>query len=163
MAKQINFFMNEIKQNDFIDFLDCEGYLFLPDRPFSSLCKLEKNNIDNEYSICLYKSSFGIINPSQIKNTTEFFIDKSYNPIIEYWIPHIKHSDKSIRSGRIWLTSYDFYDLNSDRLIINNEYNKLVSWIKKNVPYQNVIGYSQKMYICDDLVDLVYSSDYMLK
>lgn len=163
MGKQINFYMNEKIKHDFIDFLESEGYIFLPDGTFNTLYELEKNNIDNEYSVCLYKSSFGKINLTELKSTRKFYIDKEHNPVIEYWIPHIKHSDKSIRSGRLWLTSTDFYDLNADRTIINKEYNKLLRWIKKNVPYQNVNGYLLKSYICDDLIELVYYSDYLLK
>lgn len=93
----------------------------------------------------------------------KFRIDKSYNPVIEYWFSRIKHSDKSIRSGRLWLTSYDFYDVNADRTVINSDYNRLVRWIKKNVPYQKVSGYSQKIYISNDLVDLIYNDAYVLK
>lgn len=57
----------------------------------------------------------------------------------------------------------DYYDKNADRSIINKEYAKLVRWIKKNLPYQKVSGYSQKMYISDELVDPVYNSEYILK
>ena len=163
MGRQINFYMdNKIKRN-FIDFLDAEGCIFLPDCTFSSLYKLEKENIDNEYSVCLYMNFFGKIKLKHIQNINKFRIDKSYNPVIEYWISHINSSDKFISSGRLWLTSYDFYDANTDRTFINNEYNKLVRWIKKNVPYQKVNGYSQKMYISNDLVDLVYNDGYILR
>lgn len=163
MGKQINFYMDDKIKQDFINFLDAEGYVFLPDSSFDILYKLEKENINNEYSVCLYTSLFGKIKMKQIKDINKFRIDKSYNPVIEYWIPHIKHSDKSIRCGRLWLTSYDFYDKNADRTFINKEYNKLVRWIKENVPYQKVSGYSQKMYISDELVDLLYNSEYILK
>lgn len=127
------------------------------------LCRLKGENIFNESSVCLYKDSFGEIKLKRIKNMNKFRIDKSYNPVIEYWFSRIKHSDKSIRSGRLWFTSYDFYDVNADRTVINSDYNRLVRWIKKNVPYQKVSGYSQKIYISNDLVDLIYNDAYVLK
>lgn len=163
MGRQINFYMNDKIKDDFINFLDSEGYIFLPDGSFERLYRLKKENIDNEYSVCLYMDLFGEIKPKQLKNVNKFYIDKSYNPIIEFWIPHIKPYDKSIKSGRLWLTSYDFYDVNTDRTFINKEYNKLVRWIKKNIPYIKINGYSQKMYITNELVDLVYNEGYALR
>ena len=63
------------------------------------------------------------LNIVKIKDINKFRIDKSYNPVIEYWIPHIKHSDKSIRCGRLWLTSYDFYDKNFGSLYESDKEN----------------------------------------
>lgn len=61
MGKQINFYMDDKIKQDFINFLDAEGYVFLPDSSFDILYKLEKENINNEYSVCLYTSLFGKI------------------------------------------------------------------------------------------------------
>lgn len=153
MGRQINFYMSDKVRNDFTNFLKAEGYIFLPDAAFESLYTLK--NIEDEYSVCLYKETFGKIEYKQVKGTNKYRIDKSYSPVIEYWIPHIKQEDKSVRSGRLWLTSQGFYDANADRAVISGDYNKLVRWIKKNVPYQAVDGYSQKMYISDELADMI--------
>ena len=45
MGKQINFYMDDKIKQDFINFLDAEGYVFLPDSSFDILYKLEKENI----------------------------------------------------------------------------------------------------------------------
>ena len=49
MGKQINFYMDDKIKQDFINFLDAEVYVFLPDSSFDILYKLEKENINNEY------------------------------------------------------------------------------------------------------------------
>ena len=37
MGKQINFYMDDKIKQDFINFLDAEGYVFLPDSSFDIL------------------------------------------------------------------------------------------------------------------------------
>jgi adenine-specific DNA methylase len=69
---------------------------------------------------------------------------------------------KTIVRGRLWVTSYDFRDENADKKLFMKDYNMLVRWIKKNVPYQDVpcetyTGiHLYKSYADDNIVKLAY-------
>lgn len=163
MGRQINFYMDTQTKMRFHRFMVDNGFIFIADKVDKELQYINDDEINNFYCICLYKSEFGKIIKTKIDLSEEGYIDKGHNPIIEYWPSRLELSEKKIVVGRLWLTSDTLFDLNSDRTIINMSYSRLVRWIKKEVPYQNVNGFRLKRYISDSLVDLVYKENYTLK
>ena len=71
----------------------------------------------------------------------------------------LENKSKKVYSGRIWIGTY-FYDENGNTIMKSNEfikdYEKLVRWIKKNVPCRSrKIGkYVYKLYISDEILEL---------
>ena len=68
-------------------------------------------------------------------------IDQIKTPVIEFSKTRINRAQRKILRGRIWLST-QFYT--SDGTLVKREaellrdYEKLVRWIKKNVPYQKI-------------------------
>ena len=128
MGKQINFYMSENVQNQFMDFLVNKDFLFLNNDgkkiEFTDLCSY------NDYY--LHKSEFGFL---LTKNNS---IDVLNSPIIEFCKTRVK--DNRIFRGRLWISDY-YYKNNGQTEESKNyivEYQNLVKWIKKNVPYQSI-------------------------
>lgn len=166
MGRQINFYMNEQTKKDFLQFICDEGYVFIADRISEepeNLWYVEKEETNQFFSICLYKSDFGKIIQTKLSTSKNYYIDKRHNPIIEYRFSFLKQQEKEVIEGRLWLTSDTLSDPNADRTVINKSYNRLVRWIKKEVPYQLVNGHTIKRYISNSLVDLVHKDGYTLR
>lgn len=161
MGRQINFYMSNEVKIQFYEFLKNDGFLFLPTsgfEVFDDTIMREEVDINNEYFICLYKKFYGEIITRKIEGYKKQYINIMYNPVIQFKIPQVDDIEKKILNGRIWLTSYDFHDKNASRKAITSDYNRLVRWIKKNVPYQEceIKGVFSsgffKEYINDDIV-----------
>lgn len=150
MGRQINFYMSENVQNQFIQYLINNDFLFLDGGgkkiEFSDLCS------DNIYSYYLYKIEFGCLLTKGNGN----LIDVLDSPIIEFLKTRIK-GNKMLR-GRLWVSTYYYKDNGqteeSKKYIV--EYQKLVRWIKKNVPYQDIKKgeYLIKEYANDELIQM---------
>lgn len=162
MGRQINFYMGKKKQEEFLEFLIAQGYLFLADGVCNEIEYIQPSKIIYESCLCLYKDTYGTIKLDQKRYSNNKYINKSYNPIIEYWRSNIKEEEKCIKFGRIWLSSYEFYDLTADRSIITKDFNCIIRWLKKNLLYQALIGYSSKLYIDEELIGMVCNEGYVL-
>lgn len=146
MGKQINFYMSENVQNQFIDFMLNNEILFLNN---------EGNKIEfQDLCFCndcyLYKREFGCL----LKKNN--LIDVFNSPIIEFCKTKIK--DNRILRGRLWISDY-YKSCNSQIQQSKNyvmEYNNLTKWIKKNVPYQNIKKgkFFVKEYTNDELIEM---------
>ena len=147
MGKQINFYMSENVQNQFIDFLISNNFLFLDNEgnkiDFQNLCSY------NDYY--LYKNEFGCL---LIRNNS---IDVLNSPIIEFCKTRVK--ENRILRGRLWISD-QYYKYNNGQTQQSKnyimEYNMLAKWIKKNVPYQNIKKgeFFVKEYTNDELIQM---------
>mgnify|MGYP002875499010 FL=1 len=147
MGKQINFYMSENVQNQFIDFLISNNFLFLDNEgnkiDFQNLCSY------NDYY--LYKNEFGYL---LTKNNS---IDVLNSPIIEFCKTRVK--ENRILRGRLWISDQYYKSNNAQTQQSKNyimEYNMLAKWIKKNVPYQNIKKgeFFVKEYTNDELIQM---------
>lgn len=147
MSKQINFYMDDSTQNRFLNFIRENQFTFL------SYYGEKIDNINAYNDFYLYKNDFGNL----ILKEYDKSLDILNSPVIEVVKTRIK-GQKIIR-GRIWVSDL-FYKNN----IGNMEYCKkyidmyqiLNKWVKRNVPYQEVIkgGYTIKEYANDDFTNI---------
>lgn len=152
MGRQINFYMSNDVQERFIDFLNKNEFVFVD-------CNASMiNDIldDSKRDIYLYKQDYGNIIMSQNNKSN---IDSLKSPIIEYIKTIIKEEQQTVLRGRLWIET-KFYNEKGE--VINKEesvlkdYQMLVRWIKKNVPYQQIKKKDHyiKGYINDELKEL---------
>lgn len=152
MGKQINFYMSKTTQRDFVEFLKQNNFLFL-NRDSAVIDDISFDNISTVY---LYKRDYGNIirHQSDIKD-----LDIIKSSIIEFSKTRILKEKKKILRGRLWIST-QYYDENNMIIkkegVIIKDYQRLVRWIKKNVPYQNIQKgeYYVKEYASDELVAL---------
>lgn len=147
MGKQINFYMEDSTQNCFLDFLRENQFTFL---------SYEGEKIDNINDYCdfyLYKKEFGDLIFKEYGKS----LDILNSPVIEVVKTRIK--GQKVLRGRIWVSDL-FYKNNIGNLEYCKKYidmyQILNKWIKKNVPYQEVIkgGYAIKEYADDGFTNI---------
>lgn len=153
MGKQVNFYMSESVQNNFIKFLEQNKFIFLN----NNASVISQVNLNNSRGVYLYKEVYGDI---KMRENNKEIIDVMYSPVIEFTKTIINEKEKKILRGRIWI-SQQYYDntgklLKKDKLFVD-DYQKLSRWIKKFVPYQGIMkgDYIVKEYTCNELVELV--------
>lgn len=160
MGRQINYYMNKNIENEFMKYVFSKDFKIISEESVSGKT-IVYNTIDevdqSEYYLYLYKTEFGdIINYT----SGNYRIDNRISPVIEFIRTYIKDKDKEIIRGRIWFES-KYYGEDSEIIYKNpmliKEYESLVRWIKKNVPYQEVEdrGYVFKEYISNDIKKMV--------
>ena len=151
MGRQINFYMSENVQNQFIQYLINNDFLFLD----GGGKKIESSGLctyDDYYYYYLYKIEFGCL----LTKCNGNLIDVLDSPIIEFSKTRIKGNKMS--RGRLWVSTYYYKDSGqteeSKKYIV--EYQKLVRWIKKNVPYQDIKQKENliKEYANDELIQM---------
>lgn len=157
MGRQINFYMNKTIETDFIEFVMHSGFIMLWEDVINKQCKkiVDISN-DNERSwlLILYKEEYGeLIHENQYWDR----INRIKSPIIEFTKTGIDKNKNSIRQGRIWIGSDCVFNSEESKTMFIKDYNKLVRWIKKNVPYQEYYhnNHTAKGYINDDIKLLV--------
>lgn len=147
MGKQINFYMNDSTQNRFFDFVRENQFIFL------SYYGETIDNINEYYDFYLYKREFGDLSFKDYDKS----LDTLNSPVIEVIKSRIK--GQKVLRGRIWVSDI-FYKKNIDNLEYCKKYMDayqiLYKWIKKNVPYQEVMmgGYAIKEYADDVFTDI---------
>jgi len=151
MGRQINFYMSEKVQTEFIEFLEQNNFLYVDyyvDKTVHPSCK-------DEYMVYLYKEAYGEL----VKKFDDTVYDNSHGPVIEYSKTLIREDKKTITRGRLWMTDW-YFDEAGNKVkkneLLTKDYEKLVRWIKKHVPYQvyNHKGYMLKEYINDEVIEL---------
>lgn len=81
------------------------------------------------------------------------------SPVIEFSKTVINEEKKKVLRGRLWISPWyygkDGSAIKKEELFIK-DYEKLVRWIKKNVPYQQIKAgdYVVKEYASDEIVAL---------
>lgn len=161
MGKQINFYISNQTQQKFISFLNEQGYVFLKSGLLNSEYFIQPENVIMESQVYLYKENFGPYTVTNLKNTDMQSILSSHNPVIEYSLSKTNSMEKKVYSGRLWVTSDEFFNTGIDRNIIYGDYSGLIRWIKKNVLYQPVKT-SNKKYIDQETLEMVLSQNYDL-
>ena len=162
MGKQINFYMSNNSQQEFIHFLTNQGFEFLKSGLLKNDILIQSSDVISEFKVYLHKNNFGRFIIEQIGDSTQKSISSLCNPVIEFRLSKTNTTRKCVTSGRLWLTSYDFLDIEANRELILTEYNRLVRWIKKNVLYQPAIS-SGKIYIDRESLELVKTQNYRLQ
>jgi len=156
MGKQINFYMSKDVEDEFIEYLKQNNFIFL-------ITDFESNKIintygktDNSSKLYLFKEVYGDIT---MQEGVLSRLNTIKSPVIEFRRTIIKEDKKKILRGRIWVSNqyYDDYGTiikKNPQLI--QDYNSLVRWIKKHVPYQEIKKdeYSVKEYVNDEMKQL---------
>jgi len=156
MGKQINFYMSKDVEDEFIEYLKQNNFMFL-------ITDFESNKIintygktDNSSKLYLFKEVYGDIT---MQEGVLSRLNTIKSPVIEFRRTIIKEDKKKILRGRIWVSNqyYDDYGTiikKNPQLI--QDYNSLVRWIKKHVPYQEIKKdeYSVKEYVNDEMKQL---------
>ena len=152
MGRQINFYMSKTVQQQFITYLEDNGFVFLDH--YSRIMSISV--LENMYNMFLYKCDYGDI---VMKCDVSGIMDIIKAPVIEFNRTIVKEEQKKIIRGRIWL-SHQYYDDDGNIVKKSHEivkdYEKMTRWIKKNVPYQEIKKgkYLIKEYANDEIIDL---------
>lgn len=152
MGRQINFYMSKSVQEAFIDYLCQNNFLFLNYQAEY----IDKITSDNIFDLYLYKHNYGdiIICQDYVKR-----IDSLKSPVIEFQKTTIKENEKKVLRGRLWLLPQYYNDegikVKKEEALLK-DYQLLVRWVKKNVPYQKIRkgDYYVNGYANDEVVDL---------
>ena len=151
MGRQINFYMSEQIQAEFIAFLEQENFLYVDYYVDKTVHPASKD----VYSVYLYKEAYGKL----VKKFDDKVYDSSNGPLIEFSKTMMKEEEKKIIRGRLWMTDW-YYDETGNKVkkneLLIKDYEKLVRWLKKHIPYQeyNQKGYILKEYINDEVIEL---------
>lgn len=160
MGKQINFYMSEEVEKNFIELLKENCFeIMWHDFTHNSLEKLVDFSCDelSPNTMYLFKPKYG---DYIIKDSKLVRIDAIKSPVIEFIRTNRRKDEKTITRGRLWLET-KYYDSNDDLVEKTTElikdYNNLVRWIKKNVPYREITkgDYLVKEYVNDEIIELV--------
>lgn len=159
MGRQINFFISETLQDEFIDFLKENNYIFINSKT-NHIYDLKSQDIRLTY---LYKPDYGDIITYEDCPTR---IDITKSPVIEFSKCFIKPNSNIVIRGRLWI-SHNYYDKNNNLVekspTFTKDYNQLVRWIKKHVPYQPYTPTGKiKEYVSDEMLEL-QKQGYILK
>lgn len=152
MGKQINFYMSETVQDQFLEYLKQEKFQFLD----NSSNKIDKPGIRDVFGMYLYKPEYG---ETILHSEGRVELDSIKSPVIEYSKTIIKEEYRKVLRGRLWIcTQYYAEDgsLTQKPEQLLKEYQRLVRWIKKNVPYQEIkTGNAYiKEYVSDEMKQL---------
>jgi len=159
MGRQINFYMDEKIQDLFVDYIFHQGFVVMyTDSNKKELVVCEnKNNLNQEYYLFIYKKVFGELVCDENFNYELNVVD---SPVIEFTKTMVKDEGKTIIRGRLWMET-KYYDENNNLLLkapkLTDEYNLLVKWIKKHIPFQEVMcgNHIIKEYISNDMKGLL--------
>lgn len=148
--------MDAETQNNFIDFLEKEEFVMLDNK--NKMINEPQNK--NMYGFYLYKIRYGNVFFRQ-----DNIIDSIKSPVIQFSKTIVKDEIKKIKRGRLWMQdsfSKEGVFVRKDETFIK-DYNKIVRWIKKNVPYQEVDkeGFVVREYV-NNKVKLLHEEGYSL-
>lgn len=152
MGKQINFYMSEHIQEEFIEYLKQNQFKFLN----SSADIVNQLSSSSIFSAYLYKPDYGQIVMCQDNKAR---IDILKSPVIEFSKTIIKAEQKKILRGRLWISDQYYGEegnLIKKEKVFVKDYQMLRRWIKKYIPYQEIKKgeYLVKEYINDELKEL---------
>lgn len=152
MGRQIIFYMSKSIQTSFIDFLLERGFIFLD----KNALLVNQAKSDNVTYVYLHKENYGNILMSKVAGIG---IDALNGSIIQFRKTMIKEEEKTILQGRVWMEPQYYADdgtlMRKNELLLK-DYQLLVRWIKKRVPFQKIKKgeYYVKGYVNDELKDL---------
>ena len=145
MGRQINFYMDKEKEDEFVKYAFEKDFYVIEENIPKKEKNIYKTFKDYKRESLSYELYFcKNINVSKIMFTKSGRIDYSSSPIIEFTKTFIysNSNENIIKIGRIW---YEYkYINNNNQFIIKDEqllkdYYILVEWIRKNVPRRNFV------------------------
>lgn len=154
MGVQINFYMDNELQREFIKYIYECGYKIMD-------CMSTDNKLNVYYNfdeVVYIDRPLYILNPNDLNNIfikSWGQIDPLNSNIIEFTNTSVCGTNMKISQGRIWIEKYVYVNgeknLKSQSLI--DLYCNLRKWIKKNTKY-TLIGQS-KQYVTDEIINLI--------
>lgn len=133
MGRQINFYMSEQIQAEFIAFLEQESFVYVDYYVGKTVHPASKD----VYSVYLYKEAYGEL----VKKFDDKIYDSSNGPVIEFSKTVMKEDTKKIIRGRLWMTEW-YYDEAGNRTkkkeLLIKDYEKLVRWVKSTSRIRNM-------------------------
>ena len=152
MGRQINFYMSESVQAEFMEFLKQNQFIY-----YDYYTNKVENPADKKlYAVYLYRENYGVFLRKKNDNR---YIDDMDGPVIEFSRSIINAETKKITRGRLWMMDW-YFDEAGNKVkkneLLTKDYEKLVRGVKKYVPYQEYIqkGYILKGYINDEVIEL---------
>lgn len=154
MGKQINFYLDEQIQSQFVDYLTQCGFVLL--NIDADEVEADSNSI---FSVYLYKNNYGALICTQ--NAMKQ-INSIRSPVIQFKKIIIKMDQQTILRGRLWMEDKYYADngtiIQKDIALVK-DYQKLVRWIRKNVPYRKIPkGNSEVMEYASESLDELYNN-----
>ncbi len=150
MGRQIYFYMSEAVQAELIEFLKQNQYVY-----YDYYANKVENVADKKlYTVYLYKENYGEFLRNNYRR-----VDFMNGPVIEFSKSMIDAETKRLIRGRLWMDSW-YFDEAGNKVkkseLLTKDYEKLVRWVKKHVPYQEYEqkGYILKEYISDEVIEL---------
>lgn len=163
MGRQINFYMNKEVEQKFMEYVLKLNFCIIEldriNKKLNYITKVDELNLIKYINIYIYNKEYGEI--SFWDDKLKYTFDHIINPVIQFSRTTFNEKEKTIGIGRIWYEHKYYAD---DGLIVEKDirllkdYEKLVRWIKKNVPYQIIDRgtidsgpFITKDYVNDDL------------
>lgn len=162
MGKQISFIIDEETEHEFVKQLVQDGQVLfeVPNSELQVINSLpEAYSSEDWFTVYFYKSKFGDLHYRLLPNGQRY-IDSSKSPVIEFIRTVIRHEEREISRGRLWVEP-KYWDDNDEVQGKPKEliqwFNNMSKWIKKNVP-QHVFDsheYQYKEHISSNLMPLI--------
>lgn len=151
MGRQINFYMSEAVQAEFMEVLKQNQFVYYDSRAN----KIENPEDKKYYAVYLYKERYGEF----LRTNDNRNIDDYNGSVIQFCKTVINTENKKLTRGRLWMDGWHFDEAGNKvkkNELLTKDYEKLVRWVKKHVPYQvyNHKGYLLKEYINDEVIEL---------
>ena len=117
-----------------------------------------------DYNIYFYDDSIGNL----IFNPNNGLIDDNASPVIQVCQTYISEEKRIVYRGRLWISTF-YYSADGNKIFqsktLDDDYKKLVSFIKKRTVYRNIFKGSNcdvqsKSYVSDSLLELLNGSPY---
>ena len=137
MGRQINFYMDEATEKEFVEYVMKEGQILFEGNNSSYIIirELPKPElVDWWFEVLLYKPSFGELCINNYSG--RYKIDKMKSPVIEFSRTVVRDNVKQISCGRLWM-SLDYYEgeqIQEKSKELYAWFLKLSRWIRKKIP-----------------------------
>jgi hypothetical protein len=159
LGKQIQFLLDEITENKFVQFILSEGntHILLNGNAITELPK--PFSVEGWFKVYLYRPTIGEL-IIEIINENLSFIRPLTSPVIEFSRTVLRNDKKEISLGRLWVETKYFDEIGNKvekPKELNIFYNQLVKWIKKELSIKEINneGYIQKVYTTEKMYDTV--------
>ena len=152
MGRQINYYMSPKVQENFVEYLIQNQFVFLDYYAKTVEQPLSKS----VYRMYLYKPEYGDV---VMRKDCKDILDVPKSPVIQFNKTSINEEKKKVIWGRLWV-EIKYYDEKGEIITKNDslvkDYGRLNRWIKKNVPrYEYRSGkHVYKEYINDEILEL---------
>lgn len=139
MGRQTGFYLSKQTKERFLGFVLSKGYMIISekynkDNGWHSFTYRDNNcKYDSNWMLIFYKDSHGSLFESTIQKGR---VDRLISPIVEFTDTTIFEDDHTIKKGRIWAGSNINFPDERAHMEFISDYNKLLRWIRKNIPRQ---------------------------